>query len=174
MGVGPVTVTILRKIRATKCSAEAKKAYIDKLVAGGVSVLIPLISLSAEHVSRAVHYADDVESKDLESKDLIGDSDPFCHQLFRGTSAISLQLLLTFSHWVITRIESDDDDNHEEVVMVRQMATLELKHWLKFVKVGILGVSMLLGIFLFGIRKEGRDETANTFKVLKDWYYIFI
>ena len=64
-------------------------------------------------------------------------------------------------YFVFTEIESDDDDNHEEVVTVRQMATLELKHRKKFVEVSIFGITMLLGIFLFGVRKEGKDETSK-------------
>jgi len=91
IGLISAIFAIRRKIRATKCSAEAKKAYIDKLVVCGVSVFIPLIFLSVEHVSCPVRYADDVDSKDF-----IGENDPFCHQLFRGTSAISMQLLFSF------------------------------------------------------------------------------
>jgi len=76
-------------------------------------------------------------------------------------------------YWVFTGIESDDD-LHEEVITVRQMASLELKHRKRFVEVSILGVCMLLGIFLFGVRKEGEDETAHAIKTLKNWIYISI
>ena len=93
MGALPTIFAIRRKIRATKCSAEAKKAYIDKLAVRELSTFVPLIFLSAEHVSCVVRYADDAESKDFRSID-----DPFCHQLFRGTSAISLQLQIIFCY----------------------------------------------------------------------------
>ena len=57
---------------------------------------------------------------------------------------------------------------------MRQMATLELKHWKKFVEVSVLGVCMLLDIFLFGVRKEGEDETSEEFKALKSLCYASI
>lgn len=114
----------------------------------GASTLTAIIYMTSEHIGCLIRHSHDLQVKGVMDRD---DNAEACATIYYGTNAIQSQFGYLLILWGTTSLLKSDGD----VITTKKIATLSGISTSELVKLVLIGFMGLIGVFLYGVRREG-------------------